>query len=264
MKKRLIAIAFLIALIAGMIPSAYLPEVSAKAMSNADALTPLVYQKGSYVALCKIKLYTAADGKKSIGKSVPEGAEFKVTSVKNEFGKTTYDGKTGWVDLSYAYNAANKVNVKARLDMLRKKFPAGKYWNKPSSDVNNPDGYTDTPCANDHSDKRCNYFDGTCQCHGFAIKLGFDVFGIHPSKWERHYDLSKVKVGDLVRYRGRHTVMVTGVYKTYLTVADCNWLYHCGIECFHFLHPVICHIQYHADQKGRGNHDAHNSKTSVR
>ena len=108
MKKRLIAIAFLFALIAGMIPSASLPEVSAKAMSNASALTPLVYQKGSYVALGKIKLYTAADGKKSTGKSVPEGAEFKVTSVKNEFGKTTYDGKTGWVNLGYAYNPANK------------------------------------------------------------------------------------------------------------------------------------------------------------
>ena len=231
MKKRLISIVFIIALIACVIPSAQLPEVSAaKAMSNASALTPIKYNTGSYVALGKLTIYTSSDGKKSTGKTIPLNANFKVTSVKGEFGKTTCGGKTGWVNLTYAYNAKNTVDVEARLNMLRKKFPEGKYWNKPSSDVNNPDGYTNTPCANGHSDRRCNYFDGTCQCHGFSIKLGFDVFGIHPYNWERHYDVSKVKVGDLIRYRGHHTVMITGVYKTYFTVADCNWLYHCGIE----------------------------------
>ena len=231
MKKRLISIVFIIALIACVIPSAQLPEVSAaKAMSNASALTPIKYNTGSYVALGKLTIYTSSDGKKSTGKTIPLNANFKVTSVKGEYGKTTYSGKTGWVNLGYAYNSKNTVDVKARLNMLRKKFPDGKYWNKPSSDVNNPDGYTNTPCANGHSDKRCNYFDGTCQCHGFSIKLGFDLFGIHPYNWERHYNISKVKVGDLIRYRGHHTVMITGVYKTYFTVADCNWMYHCGIE----------------------------------
>lgn len=231
MKKRLISIAFIIALIACVIPSVSLPEVSAAtAMSNASALTKITYHTGSYVALGKLTIYTSYDGKKSTGKTIPLDTNFNVTSVKGEYGKTTYGGKTGWVNLGYAYNSKNTVDVKARLNMLRKKFPEGKYWNKPSSDKNNPDGYTNTPCANGHSDKRCNYFDGTCQCHGFSIKLGFDLFGIHPSNWERHYDVSKIKVGDLVRYRGHHTVMITGVYKTYFTVADCNWMYHCGIE----------------------------------
>ena len=230
MKKRLISIVFIIAMIVCVIPSASLPEVSAKAMSNASALTPIVFKTGSYVALGKLTIWTASDGKKSTGKTIPLNANFNVTTVKGVFGKTTYSGKTGWVNLGYAYNSKNTVDVQARLKMLRKKFPAGRYWNKPSTNVNNPDGYTDTPCANGHRDKRCNYFDGTCQCHGFSIKLGFDIFGIHPYNWERHYDLSKVKVGDLIRYRGHHTVTVTGVYKTYFTVADCNWLYHCGIE----------------------------------
>ena len=201
MKKRLISIAFIIALIACVIPSVSLPEVSAAtAMSNASALTKITYHTGSYVALGKLTIYTSYDGKKSTGKTIPLDTNFNVTSVKGEYGKTTYGGKTGWVNLGYAYNSKNTVDVKARLNMLRKKFPEGKYWNKPSSDKNNPDGYTNTPCANGHSDKRCNYFDGTCQCHGFSIKLGFDLFGIHPSNWERHYDVSKIKVGDLVRY----------------------------------------------------------------
>ena len=230
MKKRIISFAIIIVTLLCVIPFGSFTEVNAKAMSNASALTATTYNKGTYVSLNKMTIYKNYDGKKSTGKSIPTGTSFNAASVHGQFGKVTYKGTTGWVDLSYAYNSKNTVNVSARLNMLRKKFPAGKYWNKPSSDKNNPNGYTNVPCANGHKDKRCNYFDGTCQCHGFSIKLGYDLFGIHPYYWERHYDLSKVKVGDLIRYRGHHTVMITGVHKTYFTVADCNWMYHCGIE----------------------------------
>ena len=145
----------------------------------------------------------------------------------------TVNKKTGWIDLSYAYNTANTVDIPARLNMLRKKFPDGKYWNQETAGVNNPDGYSETPCQSKHTDKRDNYFDGTCQCHGFALKLGYDLFGIHASYWQRHYDLSKVVVGDLIRYRSRHTVMVTGVFDDYFTVADCNYGYTCNISWDH-------------------------------
>ena len=63
MKKRLISIVFIIAMIVCVIPSASLPEVSAKAMSNASALTPIVYKTGSYVALGKLTIWTASVGK---------------------------------------------------------------------------------------------------------------------------------------------------------------------------------------------------------
>ena len=70
MKKRLISIAFIIALIACVIPSVSLPEVSAAtAMSNASALTKITYHTGSYVALGKLTIYTSYDGKKSTGKT---------------------------------------------------------------------------------------------------------------------------------------------------------------------------------------------------
>lgn len=36
-------------------------------------------------------------------------------------------------------------------------------------------------------------------------------------------------MGDLIRYRSRHTVMVTGVFDDYFTVADCNYGYDCNI-----------------------------------
>ena len=230
MKKRIVSLAFLIALLLCVVPFVPFIQADAKAMSNAGALTPFVYQSGDYTVLRKLTLYTSAEASTSAGKTLPVGTKVSVSSVSGEYGKVTYDGKTGWINLSYALNPRNKADVTSRLNMLRKKFPAGMYWNRPSSDVNNPDGYTDQPCPKGHTDHRDNTFDGTGQCHGFAIKLGYDLFGMHASCWERHYDIDKIKVGDLVRYRGRHTVMITGVYSTYFTVADCNWDYSCNIE----------------------------------
>ena len=230
MKKRLISFVIVIAAAVFALQFGFTAVVSAEGFNNAVALTPVVYNKGAYSALCVLTVYSSADGVKSIGKSVPAGASVNVTSVSGEYGKITYNGSTGWINLSYAYNTRNTVNISDRLNMLRVKFPDGKYWNKADPEINDPDGYTDTPCADGHSDRLCTYFDGTCQCHGFSLKLAYDLFGIHASCWERHYDINKVKAGDLIRYRNRHTVMVTGVYSTYFTVADCNWLYHCGIE----------------------------------
>ena len=71
MKKRLISLAFILALIICAVPAAGFTQVSAKAMSNAGALTPLDYKKGSYVALGKLTVYTASDGKNSTGKKIP-------------------------------------------------------------------------------------------------------------------------------------------------------------------------------------------------
>ena len=225
-KKKILSVLAFLSILSFFISS--IPEVHAK--SNLPDFKKVSYKTGTYISLEELNIYSNNSGTKRTGKKIPNNKSFHVSSVKGEYGKTTYKGKAGWVNLSYAYNSLNTVNIKERLNMLRKKFPAGKYWNKVSANKNNPDGWTNKPCANGHKDKRCAYFDGTCQCHGFAIKLGYDLFGIHPYNWERHYDISKVKAGDLIRYRGHHTVMVTGVYNTYFTVADCNWLYHCGIE----------------------------------
>ena len=115
MKKRLISIAFVIAMIVCIIPTASFPEVSAKAMSNASALTPINYKTGTYVALGKLTIYKKSNGKNSTGKSIALNASFNVTSVSGEYGKTTYGGKTGWVNLTYAYNSENTVDIAASL-----------------------------------------------------------------------------------------------------------------------------------------------------
>ena len=228
MKKRIISLLAVLALIFCAIPFASLTQASAK--SNASALKALTYKTGTYTTLKSLTLTTKAGGSKSAGATVGKNKAVKVKSVSGHYGKVTVKKKTGWIDLTYAYNMSNTVDIPARLNMLRKKFPDGKYWNREKSSVNNADGYTDTPCKSKHTDKRDNSFDGTGQCHGFALKLGYDLFGIHAQYWQRHKDLSKVVVGDLIRYRARHTVMVTGVFKDYFTVADCNYGYTCNIE----------------------------------
>ena len=229
MRKKIASLVFIFAMILCTVPYGMFTEVSAVAMSNADALTPIVYKTGEYTTLGRLNIYASAGGS-ATGKRIPKDTVVKVTSVSGEFGKTSYDGKTGWINLGYAYNTENKVDINARLDMLRKKFPKGMFWNRETPDVNNSDGYTDQPCLPKHTDKRDNYFDGTCQCHGFALKLGYDLFGIHARYWQRHYEIDKVRVGDIIRYRSRHTIMVTGVYDTYFTVADCNWNCTCNID----------------------------------
>ncbi|MDD6395216.1 MAG: SH3 domain-containing protein [Firmicutes bacterium] len=229
MKKRIISITLILTMIFTMLPMSNF--TAAFALSNADALTDISYQPGKYYVLSNsLNVRSGPSASYTKITSLSKGKSVTVSSVKNGWGQVNVNNQKGWIDLSYAYSPSNKVDISARLDMLRLKFPDGKYWNRESSDVNNADGYTENPCVDRHSDKRENYFDGTCQCHGFALKLGYDLFGIHAANWERHYDLSKVKVGDLIRYRSRHTVMVTGVYSDYFTVADCNWDYCCGID----------------------------------
>ena len=250
MMKRIGALVTAAAILFCIIPFGAQMTVQAKAYSNAKALTPFVYKTGSYTALKKLTLYTSSDGSKSTGKSIPADTSVKVTSVSGEYGKVSYSGTTGWINLSYALNPQNKADVEARLNMLRKKFPDGKYWNRDKASENNPDGYTDNPCPKGHTDDRDNRFDGTGQCHGFAIKLGYDVFGIHASLWERHYDVNKVQVGDLIRYRSRHTVMVTAVYDTYFKVADCNWDYNCNIEWNRKMNKS--YISFNKDNKSDG------------
>ncbi len=229
MKKRIISVALIFAVMFTMMPLNKFTSVFA--LSNAEALTPFTYQTGKYYILAS-SLNVRSGPSTSFNKitSVAQDTAVTVRDVKDGWGQIIVNGKTGWMDLSYAYSDANKFDIEARLDMLRLKFPDGTYWNREDPEINNADGYTENPCQNKHSDKRENYFDGTCQCHGFALKLGYDLFGIHAGNWQRHYDLNQVKVGDLIRYRSRHTVMIVGVYADYFTVADCNWDYCCGID----------------------------------
>ena len=128
---------------------------------------------------------------------------------------------------------------------LRRKFPAGKYWNHAhnpgnAKSQNNADGWTDTPCPGSHTDmidtelQTCNaYWPGDymigLQCYGYADKLGYDATGIDPETWEKKtysgalYDL---KAGDIVRIDngngGQHSIFVIDVEGEDVIYTDCN------------------------------------------
>lgn len=127
----------------------------------------------------------------------------------------------------------------AVLTKLMKKFPHRAYWNHVGSSKNNPDGVTNTPCPT-HSgcswvpdSCTCNSFGNAIQCMGFAYKSAYDIVGTDPRTWEVSYELdsSKLRVGDIIRYRGdRHSLTVTGVKGNVISFVDANWYPMCQIR----------------------------------
>lgn len=133
------------------------------------------------------------------------------------------------VSLDAAAAVSNQTILKG-LDKLRQKFPDGKYWNHYGSSAVNKDKWTNTPCPDGHRLNGVLQCNG--QCDGFARKLGEDLFGVSPSKWQKKTTLDGLCVGDIIRYGNRHTIFVTGFteYADYIIISDCNWDYHCGIS----------------------------------
>ncbi|MBQ5968993.1 MAG: Ig-like domain-containing protein [Clostridia bacterium] len=134
--------------------------------------------------------------------------------------------------------AANH-SAPAILYQLMVKFPHLAYWNHVGSPYNNPDGVTDQPCPT-HSGCSwvpgactCNSFCNAIQCMGFAYKAAYDIVGSDPRGWDKStvLDASKLRVGDVIRYRGnRHSLCVTGVKGNVISFVDANWLPMCQIR----------------------------------
>jgi len=127
-----------------------------------------------------------------------------------------------------AFLPARPVQAADRtLQELKNKFPQGKFWNHAGSSKNNPDVYTSTPCRHHggcdyYGGCGCNSFDNAIQCMGFAFKIGYDAFGTSPRKWKTDRNLSNLKPGDYVRYRG-HSMIIIGIEDKYVTVGEANW-----------------------------------------
>ncbi len=125
------------------------------------------------------------------------------------------------------------------LNYLVKKFPHGKYWNHMGSTQNSPDKVTNTPCANHYGCSwqpnacSCNSFDNAIQCMGYAYKIAYEITGKSARTFTKSYslDASKLRVGDIIRYRGdRHSLCVTGVDGEKISFTDNNWIGKCQIR----------------------------------
>lgn len=125
------------------------------------------------------------------------------------------------------------------LTSLQAKFPAGKYWNHMGSSVNNPNGYTSTPC--NHSANGSNYcnhptFYSAWQCHGYGIQCGYDICGSNPMNWTKYTSsssVSDIRAGDIIRLdygNNDHTMVTIAVSGDTVYFTDVNSYGTCNIR----------------------------------
>ena len=153
-----------------------------------------------------------------------------------------------WMASHVSAQATTDTGARMSIAQLHSKFPSGMYWNhafRPGADkaLNYADGYTDIPCPAYHTDtiessnpnmhllRTCNtYYSGDIalgwQCHGYALKLGYDATGVDPYNWTKRTDvnaLNALKAGDIVRINNdHHTIFILGVEGDYVIFTDCN------------------------------------------
>lgn len=153
-----------------------------------------------------------------------------------------------WMSSNVSAQATTDTGARMSIAQLHAKFPSGMYWNhafRPGADkaLNYADGYTDIPCPAYHTDtiesdnpnmhllRTCNtYYSGDMalgwQCHGYALKLGYDATGVDPYNWTKRTDvnaLNALKAGDIVRINNdHHTIFILGVEGENVIFTDCN------------------------------------------
>lgn len=132
--------------------------------------------------------------------------------------------------------------IQMRLEKLKEEFPDGMYWNhqvKSESDKivnilkNYDESYADSVTSNPCTDHiypvgrgsfDCNYFDGGYQCHGFAARLFYKIFGVRQSTLPTiENKVLNIQPGDLVRLKNNtHSGIVLSVSGLRMTIAECN------------------------------------------
>ena len=122
---------------------------------------------------------------------------------------------------------------------LQTRFVHGQYWNGYNASDYSHTGTIPCNCSRTCTGNcscRCGqfYYNGqwvAAQCHGYALRLGYEIYGNNPAQWAREYTLDNVRPGDIIRYLNNgHTVMVTGVSGNTITFTDCNYIGPCKVR----------------------------------
>lgn len=137
------------------------------------------------------------------------------------------------------FAAVSQNEVEHKLNQLRAKFPNGTYWNHPYGG-NNPDGVSNKPCTHhgkcEYGKCACNYYSKAIQCHGFALKMGDELFGTDTRNWRKHKNWDELKIGDMIRYKEGswwHSIIVISKNGDMITAVECNTDGHCIIRWDH-------------------------------
>ncbi|MBQ8502901.1 MAG: Ig-like domain-containing protein [Clostridia bacterium] len=135
------------------------------------------------------------------------------------------------------FSASAADDTMEKLNSLVRQFPEDKYWNHMGSDENNPDGWTDEPCASHRNcsffpgECSCNSFDNAIQCMGYAYKIAYEITGVSARDFTKVKNLkaANLRVGDIIRYSG-HSICVTGVNGNRISFTDNNYTGLCQIR----------------------------------
>lgn len=129
--------------------------------------------------------------------------------------------------------------IEQKFNELRTRYINGQYWNKYNDYYGNKTGTIPCKCASSctyNCSCKCGAFiyngaEIAWQCHGYALKLGYELYGSNPNNWSVSYTLNDVRPGDIIRYLNNgHTVMVTAVSGNTVTFTDCNWSGPCKVR----------------------------------
>lgn len=121
----------------------------------------------------------------------------------------------------------------AKIAELQEIFVDGQYWNKYSSSDYSRTGTVKCKCSGSYCAGTCScscgqfYYNGKWyggQCHGYALKLGYLIFGsVATVSWKKHYNAYDVYAGDLVRINNDgHSFFVTKVVGNTIYYTECN------------------------------------------
>lgn len=124
--------------------------------------------------------------------------------------------------------------LQAKIAELKTRFVNGQYWNKYNSADGSRTGTTPCYCSNTCIATcacQCGGYDNAWQCHGYALRIGYELFGSSPRTWSKAYTLDNLQPGDIIRYlNDGHTVVVTEVSGDTVTITDCNWIGPCKVR----------------------------------
>ena len=140
--------------------------------------------------------------------------------------------------------AITEESFASKIAELQNTFIDGQYWNKYSSSDYSHTGTIKCRCSGSYCLPECSCYCGQFyynnkwyggQCHGYAIKLGFLIFGsVAPDSWKRHYNAYNVYAGDLVRIKigsdSYHSFFVTKVVGDTIYYTECNYSGPCLVK----------------------------------
>lgn len=155
---------------------------------------------------------------------------------------------------------AATIDFNTVVNSLKVKFPQGKYWNHVGTAYDNVDGYTASPCTLHKTEGihvqgtggcTCNHFVNakhggkSTQCMGFAYKLGYDVFGDTTWTTSTVNPVANIRIGDVIRIGGYHSVFVIARNGNVVTVGEANYTGPCQISWNRTINLSTANISYY-------------------